>query len=239
MMTETDSGDGGYFPMGERSRSRSASPSSIRSDSMSIHLTEPSATMAAFTALQYLPVPVLVLSAQKTVVLANEAMGRLFGIDLEGDHDLSIAEALQDKTMGDLGVDILQNGSPILITWEVRYSPCICPWINYLTFVELSGLRNRRLNSKQLRRRWRFSYGQRPHHTDRSDHAISRKTPVNKTIAALKQYKPCANNGTRRISRGGHCASFFGSRRHFEKVRKKERLRKCNAGILHHIHLEH
>ncbi|KAI4925975.1 uncharacterized protein J4E92_006712 [Alternaria infectoria] len=74
--------------------------------------------MAAFTALQYLPVPVLVLSAQKTVVLANEAMGRLFGIDLEGDHDLSIAEALQDKTMGDLGVDILQNGSPILITWE-------------------------------------------------------------------------------------------------------------------------
>lgn len=137
--------------MGERSRSRSASPSSIRSDSMSMHLTEPSATMASFTALQYLPVPVLVLSAQKTVVLANEAMGRLFGIDFESIHDLSISEALQDKTMGDLGVDILQNGSPILITWEVRHSSCIRTWIIHLTFIELSGLRNRRLDSKQLR----------------------------------------------------------------------------------------
>ncbi len=76
--------------------------------------------MASFTALQYLPVPVLVLSAQKTVVLANEAMGRLFGIEFESVHHLSISEVLQDKTMGDLGVDILQHGSPILITWEVR-----------------------------------------------------------------------------------------------------------------------
>ncbi|CAN9423992.1 unnamed protein product [Alternaria alternata] len=115
-MTEADSRDGGYFAMGERARSES--PNSIRSDSMSMHLAEPSATMASFTALQYLPVPVIVLSAQKTVVLANEAMGRLFGIDFESVHHLSISEVLQDKTMGDLAVDILQNGSPIMITWE-------------------------------------------------------------------------------------------------------------------------
>jgi PAS domain-containing protein len=120
-MADAERGDGGYFPIGERARSES--PNSIHSDSMSMHLDEPSATMASFTALQYLPVPVLVLSSQKTVVLANEAMGRLFGLDFESVHHLSISEVLQDKTMGDLGVDILQNGSPILITWEVRLHP--------------------------------------------------------------------------------------------------------------------
>jgi PAS domain-containing protein len=113
-MTEPE----GYFAIGERARS--VSPDSIRSDSMSIHLTTPSATTASLVALQYLPVPVLVLSSEKTVVLANEAMGRLLGIDFESIQDLSISEVLQDKTMGELGVDILQNGSPILVTWEVR-----------------------------------------------------------------------------------------------------------------------
>lgn len=78
--------------------------------------------MASLTALQYLPVPILVLSSLKTVVVANEAMGRLLGIDFESTafHDLSISEVLQDKSMGDLGIDILQHGSPILISWEVR-----------------------------------------------------------------------------------------------------------------------
>jgi hypothetical protein len=68
-----------------------------------------------------MPVPLLVLSSAKTVVIANEAMGRLLGIDFESTafHDLSISEALQDKSMADLGVDILQNGSPILVSWEV------------------------------------------------------------------------------------------------------------------------
>jgi PAS domain-containing protein len=114
IMTEPE----GYFAIGERARS--VSPDSIRSDSMSIHLTTPSATTASLVALQYLPVPILVLSSEKTVVLANEAMGRLLGIDFESIQDLSISEVLQDKTMGELGVDILQNGSPILVTWEVR-----------------------------------------------------------------------------------------------------------------------
>lgn len=77
--------------------------------------------MASLAALQYLPIPLLVLSSQKTVVLANEAMGRLLGIDFEStaSHSSSITEVLQDKPIGDLGVDILQNGSPLLITWEV------------------------------------------------------------------------------------------------------------------------
>ena len=78
--------------------------------------------MASLAALQYLPIPLLVLSSQKTVVLANEAMGRLLSIDFESTtfHDSSIAEILQDKPISDLGIDILQHGSPLLITWEVR-----------------------------------------------------------------------------------------------------------------------
>jgi hypothetical protein len=93
---------------------------------MSIHSSQPTASMAALTALQYLPVPLLVLSSNKTVVVANEAMGRLLGIDFESTayHDFSISEVLQDKTMGELGIDILQNGSPLLVAWEVRNNMC-------------------------------------------------------------------------------------------------------------------
>jgi hypothetical protein len=112
----------GYFALGERLRSKSPSSSIRSSDSLSIHLPSPTTTMASLTALQYLPVPLLVLSSLKTVVVANEAMGRLLGIDFESTafHGLSISEVLQNRSMGELGIDILQNGSPILISWEVR-----------------------------------------------------------------------------------------------------------------------
>lgn len=71
--------------------------------------------------MQYLPVPILVLSSLKTIAVANEAMGRLLGIDFESTafHEMSISDVLQDKPMGDLGIDILQNGSPLLVSWEV------------------------------------------------------------------------------------------------------------------------
>lgn len=113
----------GYFDLGdERPRSKSPSSSIHSTDSLTMRLPSPTTTVAALTALQYLPVPLIVLSSLKTVVLANEAMGRILGIDFESTafHDLSISEVLQDKSMGDLGIDILQNGSPILVSWEVR-----------------------------------------------------------------------------------------------------------------------
>jgi hypothetical protein len=122
----TDSNDtdieAGYFDLAERPRSKSPSLSIRSSDSLSIQLPSPTTTMASLTALQYLPVPILVLSSLKTVVLANEAMGRLLGIDFESTalRDSSISKVLQEKSIGDLGIDILQNGSPILISWEVR-----------------------------------------------------------------------------------------------------------------------
>ncbi|KAH4611392.1 hypothetical protein HBI56_094140 [Parastagonospora nodorum] len=115
----------GYFDLGERSRSKS--PSSIHSsDSLSIRLPSPTTTMASITAMQYLPVPILVLSSTKTIVVANEAMGRLLGIDFESTafDDLSISDVLQDKSMGDLGIDILQNGSPLLVSWE-NFLDCV------------------------------------------------------------------------------------------------------------------
>lgn len=112
----------GYFDVGVRRRSKSPTSSIHSTDSLTMRLPSPTTTMASLTALQYLPVPIMVLSSLKTVVLANEAMGRLLGIDFESTafHGLSISEILEDKSIGDLGVDILQNGSPILISWEVR-----------------------------------------------------------------------------------------------------------------------
>jgi hypothetical protein len=110
--------------MSDRPRSKSPSSSIRSSDSLPMHLPSPTTTLASLTALQYLPVPLLVLSSLKTVVVANEAMGRLLGIDFESTalHDVSISEVLKDKSMSEMGIDILQNGSPILISWEVRTS---------------------------------------------------------------------------------------------------------------------
>jgi PAS domain-containing protein len=68
--------------------------------------------------------PVLVLNSAKRVVLGNEAMGRLLGIDpseLENDDGpvATITDVLQGQHMSYLGIEILAHGSPILISWEV------------------------------------------------------------------------------------------------------------------------
>jgi PAS domain-containing protein len=112
-------GDGAYFSL----RDMNLSPNSITSvDDVSIELSStPSPTLAALTALQYLPIPLLVLSSQKTVVLANEAAGRLLGIEFESTavQGLSVTDLLDGKSMTELGVDILQDGSPLMVAWEV------------------------------------------------------------------------------------------------------------------------
>lgn len=104
------------------------SPSSVRSHPLS--MVEHSNTIApAFAALQYLPIPLIVLSSQKTVILANEALGRLLNINLmncpnetkRGNEDaLSVTDILHGYSISQLGIDLLQGGSPILGTWEVR-----------------------------------------------------------------------------------------------------------------------
>jgi hypothetical protein len=117
-IADSDATEASYFAM----RARGAqSPGSVHSNDSIPLSSSPSNTMAALTALQYLPIPLLVLSSLKTVVLANEAMGRLLGIDFESSvrGGLSVKGLLQGKSMGELGIDILQNGSPILMSWEV------------------------------------------------------------------------------------------------------------------------
>ncbi|PHH67070.1 hypothetical protein CDD81_4465 [Ophiocordyceps australis] len=75
----------------------------------------------AFSALLYLPVPMLVLSSLKTVVLANEAMGRMMGIVSEnGDQDDAqvTIERLRGQTLSQVGIDMLQDGRPVWVSWE-------------------------------------------------------------------------------------------------------------------------
>lgn len=114
--------DPGYFALQGGSADAHTPGSVTSTGALSIELpSSPSATMVALTALQYLPVPLLVLSSDAQITLANEAMGRLLGIDWSATaaEGLTVSDVLMGKNITELGIDIIQNGSPILITWEV------------------------------------------------------------------------------------------------------------------------
>ena len=99
---------------GVNSRSPSQSPFRLNMPSIS-------PAQLAFSAMQYLPVPTIVLNSLKTVVLANEAMGRMLGLFPENsdDDDTSVTlERLRGQTLSQVGVDMLQDGRPVWITWE-------------------------------------------------------------------------------------------------------------------------
>lgn len=77
----------------------------------------------AFSAMQCLPVPLLVLNSLKTVVLANEAMGRLLGLipedeDLHSDETPSMLERLRGQSLSQVGIDMIQDGRPVWVAWE-------------------------------------------------------------------------------------------------------------------------
>jgi PAS domain S-box-containing protein len=75
----------------------------------------------AFSALQYLPVPTLVLNSLKTVVLANEAVGRMLGVvqdDVDEEDASTTLERLRGQTLSQIGIDMLQDGQPVWVTWE-------------------------------------------------------------------------------------------------------------------------
>ncbi|KAE8448519.1 hypothetical protein EG329_009400 [Mollisiaceae sp. DMI_Dod_QoI] len=83
----------------------------------------PTPTQIAMSALQYLPYPLLVLGSLKTSVMANEAMTRLLGIEeLEGDtasvDGVSNIDKLRGQTLSQLGIDMLQDGRPVWVSWE-------------------------------------------------------------------------------------------------------------------------
>lgn len=82
----------------------------------------------ALVALQYLPTPLLVLSDLKKVVLANDAFGLLLGLNkydaeeedlYQEDKDIAIADLLEGQTLSQIGIDLVQDGQPIWVSWEV------------------------------------------------------------------------------------------------------------------------
>lgn len=95
----------------------------VRKDSGgSMHLDLPHRPLPAETALaalQLLPTPLIVLSSLKTVVLANEAMGRL--LCLHDNPDLpydSITDTLHGQTLSQIGIDMVSDGIPCWVSWE-------------------------------------------------------------------------------------------------------------------------
>ena len=92
----------------------------------------PSGAEIALAALRHLHMPLLVLGNLKTVLLANAAMGRLLGLEeppAPGADRADTAEAadaretaavdvLRGQSLTQLGVDMIQNGQPIWVSWE-------------------------------------------------------------------------------------------------------------------------
>lgn len=111
----------------------SSSDSTVTSPPLSVNIPKiPGAAEAALAALQYLPTPLLVLSSWKTVLLANDAMGRLLGLDAAY-HDqspLPLGDLLRGQSLSQIGVDMQQDGQRIWVNWEVRdvmSSILLCP----------------------------------------------------------------------------------------------------------------
>lgn len=75
----------------------------------------------AFSALQFLPIPVLVLNSLKTVVIANEAMGRLLGLlndSSDNDDAANVLDQLKGQSLSQVGIDMIQRGRPVWIAWD-------------------------------------------------------------------------------------------------------------------------
>ncbi len=94
-------------------RRRDHSP---HSDASSLRLNIPgysSPAELALAAMQYLPTPLIVLNALKTVVMANDAAGRLLGLeDSDGEEadDIFTVDNLRGKTLNQIGIDMCQDG---------------------------------------------------------------------------------------------------------------------------------
>ena len=86
----------------------------------------PSAAEVALSAMQYLPYPLIVLNGLKTVVMANDAMSRLLGLD-DQDDDItsedvvSPVDRLYGQSLTQLGIDLLLDGRPVWVTWDSLY----------------------------------------------------------------------------------------------------------------------
>jgi hypothetical protein len=78
-----------------------------------VDISHPKVTEIGLAALRNLPVPLLVLSSTKTILLANDAMGRLLGLHLDAasGHQGNVTDLLRGQTLSQVGVDMLQDGA--------------------------------------------------------------------------------------------------------------------------------
>ncbi|KAB8304182.1 hypothetical protein EYC80_003601 [Monilinia laxa] len=95
------------------------------SESSILHLRIPgmvSPADVAFSAMHYLPYPVIVLNDSKTVVLANEATARLLSADDDENEanggNLQPAERYKGQTLAELGIDMIKDLRPVWVTWD-------------------------------------------------------------------------------------------------------------------------
>lgn len=84
----------------------------------------------AFSAMQFLPVPVLVLNSLKTVVLANEAMGRLLGLISDSNEGITeeasrLLDKLNGQSLSQIGIDMIQNGRPVWVAWDTFFQSLV------------------------------------------------------------------------------------------------------------------
>ena len=88
----------------------------------------PHTTEIASATLQYLPIPVIVLSSSKTVVMANDALARLLSPAVAGrvrteDNEFSAATSeappFLGQSLSQIGIDIVEDGEQAWASWEV------------------------------------------------------------------------------------------------------------------------
>ncbi|KIX01269.1 uncharacterized protein Z518_08994 [Rhinocladiella mackenziei CBS 650.93] len=116
-------GDAGFSPSiisHTSTTSNGARHDALPAETAGLHIDLPhlaTATEIALGTLSTLPTPLLVLSSLKTVILANSAAGRLFGIDQDA-ADSTVTDILQGQTLSQIGIDMVSDGIPIWVSWE-------------------------------------------------------------------------------------------------------------------------
>ncbi|KAI1368348.1 hypothetical protein F5Y08DRAFT_282409 [Xylaria arbuscula] len=93
-----------------------------RPHAMDLRIDTISPEQLAFSAIRFLPVPLLLVNSIKTVVVANEAMRRLLGLaeDYPILHQSScpVTDVLQGKSLAQLGIDILSHNNHDKLSWD-------------------------------------------------------------------------------------------------------------------------
>lgn len=125
--SSTDNGLSKSFSGGRRFARDSAGNNPPLPSSLQLQMPMPFVTpgQLAFSAMRFLPVPVLVLNSLKTVVIANESMGRLLGLipenETSNEESARVLDSLNGQTLSQVGIDMIQDGRPVWVAWEAFF----------------------------------------------------------------------------------------------------------------------